>query len=375
MINDNRIVLILDAGGTNFRFSAIQGGKKIGNTFHVPASASNLDEMLDKIVDGFQVIIDQLSQTPSAISFAFPGPADYEQGIIGDLENIPVFRGGVALGPFLQNQFHLPVFINNDGDLFTLGEAIAGLLPGINSDLEKAGNPKSYRNLLGLTFGTGFGSGIVSKAALFTGDNSAQAEINRMRNHLLPETSVEDSVSIRAIKRVYAKEAAINIDLCPEPFEICRIGLGQADGNKSAAIKAFKCFAKAAANAAADASTLIDGIVVIGGGLSGAADLFMPELCAEMNRPFKTLKGDKLDRMEVKAYNLNNAKEKAAFLQASHIELQVPRSNKTITYNPTKKIGIGTSVLGTSEAVAIGAYAFALQKLNQVEVRGTGLTS
>jgi len=42
---------------------------------------------------------------PAAISFAFLGPADYPNGIIGDLHNLPGFRGGVALGPMLEEKF------------------------------------------------------------------------------------------------------------------------------------------------------------------------------------------------------------------------------------------------------------------------------
>jgi glucokinase len=365
MTSDKRIVLTLDAGGTNFRFSAIQYGTIIGAPVNLSAKASTLNKLLDKIVDGFQALIDQFKERPSAISFAFPGPADYEQGIIGDLENLPLFKGGVALGPFLQNQFNLPVFINNDGDLFTLGEAIGGILPQVNEALKKAGNPKRYKNLLGLTFGTGFGAGIVSNGQLFTGDNSAQAEINRMRNHLLPETSIEDSVSIRAIKRVYAQESNSVIDNCPEPFDIYKIGKGEAEGNKIAALKAFETLGIAAANAAADAITLIDGLVVIGGGLSGAADLFLPRFTAEMNHSFTTLQGDKLDRMEVKAFSLNDEKERMAFLKTEGKQIKIPRSNNTIIYDDSKKIGIGISVLNTSEAVALGAYTFALQKLDQ----------
>ncbi len=65
-----------------------------------------------------------------AISFAFPGPADYIHGIIGDLPNFPAFRGGIALGPYLEERFGMPVFINNDGNLFAYGEAIAEHSPG-----------------------------------------------------------------------------------------------------------------------------------------------------------------------------------------------------------------------------------------------------
>jgi hypothetical protein len=47
----------------------------------------------------------------------------------------------------LEEKFGIPVFINNDGDLFVYGEAIGGLLPHVNGLLEKAGSPKRYQLL------------------------------------------------------------------------------------------------------------------------------------------------------------------------------------------------------------------------------------
>ena len=122
--NDNRIVMTLDAGGTNFVFSAIQGGKEIADPVVLPACADCLDKCLGNLVEGFKAIQAGLPEAPVAISFAFPGPADYQAGIIGDLPNFPSFRGGVALGPFLEDIFGIPVFINNDGSLFAYGEAL-----------------------------------------------------------------------------------------------------------------------------------------------------------------------------------------------------------------------------------------------------------
>lgn len=140
--NDNRIVMTLDAGGTNFVFSAIQGGKEIADPVVLPACADCLDKCLGNLVEGFKAIQAGLPETPVAISFAFPGPADYQAGIIGDLPNFPSFRGGVALGPFLEDIFGIPVFINNDGNLFAYGEALTGALPDINLRLREAGSMK-----------------------------------------------------------------------------------------------------------------------------------------------------------------------------------------------------------------------------------------
>jgi glucokinase len=46
------------------------------------------------------------------------------------------------------------------------------------------------------------------------------------------------------------------------------------------------------------------------------------------------------------------------------MEIPVPFSSKKVQYDPIKKTGVGISRLGTSKAVSIGAYAYALQKLD-----------
>ena len=139
--NDSRIVMTLDAGGTSFRFSAMQGNKPVTGTVTLPSNGDNLKKCLANLVSGFSQIKKQCPRPPVAISFAFPGPADYPAGIIGDLPNLPAFRGGIALGPMLREKFRIPVCINNDGGLFVYGEAIAGFLPYVNGLLEKAGSP------------------------------------------------------------------------------------------------------------------------------------------------------------------------------------------------------------------------------------------
>jgi glucokinase len=362
---DSRIVMTLDAGGTNFVFSAVQAQEEIIEPITLSARGENLEVVLKTIIHGFKEVEMKLVHKPVAISFAFPGPADYENGIIGDLQNLPFFRGGVALGPMLNEQFNIPAFINNDGDLFAFGEAIAGLLPEINQRLEEAGNPKRYRNLFGVTFGTGFGGGVVTRDGILLGDNSAGGEINRVRNRTFKNWDAEESVSIRGIKREFANNSGINMGSCPEPKDIYEIGMGRKKGNKEAAIKAFEAFATDAADALANAVTLVDGLVVIGGGLSGAHPIFLPKLVEEMNRPFDTLSGHPLERLEIKIYNLEDPVQSEQFLTPSSLEIPVPFSKGKAVYEPNKKSGVGISRLGTSKAVSIGAYALALQRLDK----------
>jgi len=363
---DTRTILSLDAGGTNFDFFAVRGGELITDKIRFPAAVETLDDMLKMIITGFEQLRKESGTQSSAISFCFPGPADFDMGIIGDLENLPLFRGGVPLKDMLEEHFAIPVFINNDGDLFAYGEAIAGLLPEVNKGLKDAGSIRRYNNLLGVTFGTGFGGGLVSKNVLFSGDNSAGLEINRMRNKLYPQTSAEDSVTIRAIKRVYARETGIGPESVPEPEEIFMIGSGEKDGDGVAARKAFSELAEVAGNALADAVSLTDSLVVIGGGLSGAWPLYLQQIVDEMNLSFKELSGKELSRMEIQAYNLRNEDCARDFFEDSSMPIKVPFSDKVVNYDPVKKIGVGVSALGTSKAVAVGAYAFALNELSML---------
>ncbi|HNX44426.1 MAG TPA: ROK family protein [Bacteroidales bacterium] len=362
--HDNRIVMTLDAGGTNFVFSAAQAGEEIIEPIRLPAHGDTLDQVLGTIVTGFSEVRKQLKINPAAISFAFPGPADYPNGIIGDLKNLPTFRGGVALGPMLQHKFGIPTFINNDGDLFVYGEAIAGLLPQVNRELEEAGSPKRFKNLFGITLGTGFGGGMVIDGKLFLGDNSAGAEIWAMRSKLHPHAYAEEGIAIRAVRRVYAEEAGIPFDEAPEPKDICSIAKGQQPGNREAAIEAFRQLAVNAGDALANAITLLDALIVVGGGLSGAADLILPDLVAEMNNPLCNIAGEPLCRTELTAFNLEDISQKAKFLKGQAKTIPVPGTSLTVSYDPLQRIGVGVSRLGTSRAVSIGAYAFALYKLD-----------
>jgi glucokinase len=363
--NDKRIVMTLDAGGTNFVFSAIQGCEQIVEEIRLDSNADNLDKCLSNLIEGFTRVKSVLKQEPVAISFAFPGPADYPNGIIGDLPNLPAFRGGIALGPMLHKKFGLPVFINNDGDLYAYGEAIAGFLPAVNSQLQKAGNPKQYNNLLGLTLGTGFGAGIVSKGELYLGDNSIAGEIWLLRNKLMPTVNIEESASIRCIQRVYAENAGIKKEAAPSPKEIFEIGSGKVDGNKEAAIGAYKHLAEAAGDAISNAITLLDGLVVIGGGLAGAHPIFMKYLIDEMNGTFIKADGTKFKRLVADVYNLEDETDLQKFLKSNAREINVPGTDDKVTYDPSQKIGVGISKIGTSKAISIGAYAFALNTLDQ----------
>jgi glucokinase len=103
--------------------------------------------------------------------------------------------------------------------------------------------------------------------------------------------------------------------------------------------------------------------VVIGGGLAGAAPLFLPRVVAEMNSTLESVTGAKISRMELKAFNLEDPEEMEIFLRGHARAVSVPGSERTVMYDPLKRVGVGVTRLGTSRATSIGAYAFALHAL------------
>jgi glucokinase len=356
------LILSLDAGGTNFVFSAVKDGKITGNSIRKPSHADNLEKSLQTIVDGFSELKARHDEPVTALSFAFPGPSDYEHGVIGDLGNLPAYRGGVALGPMLKEKFNVPVFINNDADLFALGEAMEGSLPHLNQKLHKAGSQKSYQNLVGLTLGTGFGLGVVIRGNLIRGDNSLPNEIWLMRNPEYPQANIEESVSIRGIQRSFRKLSGRNDDLSPKDIHDIAI---EGDGmDKDAAIKSFQIFGKNLGDTIATLISLYDANISIGGGLSKAWDLFMPACMEQINSHFITPEGKQLPRLTHQVFNLENAEEFNSFARGDEKRIPLPGETEAkYPYIPKPRVGIMKSSMGTSKAAMTGAYHFALAKL------------
>lgn len=362
--NDQRTVMTLDAGGTNFVFSAIRGCEEVVEPIHLPSAANNLELCLANLVNGFHAVRSRLKEHPAAISFAFPGPTDYPNGIVGDLGNLPAFRGGVAIGPMLAEEFGIPVFMNNDGDLYAYGEAISGYLPWVNAQLEKAGSPKRFKNLVGLTLGTGFGGGLVYDGHLFTGDNSAGMEVWLLSQRFNPVNNIEESISIRAVKRVYADFIGVPFEKSPTPKEIYEIGIGEKPGDKLAAIEAYRRMGQALGDALCNILTITDGIAVIGGGVAGARSLFVPAMLEEMNGKFTTPSSVTIDRLSQKVFYLDDPSQMELFVKGDIRQVQIPHSDHRITYDPMARVGVGFSHIGTSKAISIGAYSYALHKLD-----------
>lgn len=185
-----------------------------------------------------------------------------------------------------------------------------------------------------------------------------------MRHKLDPRMNAEEGASIRGLRRTYGLLANLRFEEVPEPKVLAQIAAGQQPGDAQAAREAFRSLGEVVGDAMAQALTLVDGLGVVGGGISGAWPFFLPAIVAEINGTYLGADGQSFPRLGIKAFNFEEPVEREEFLRGSKRELRVPGSDRVIQYDPLQRTAIGVSCLGTSEAVAVGAYAFALRALD-----------
>ena len=284
--------------------------------------------------------------------------SDFKQGIISQRFSDRIKK---ALYDLFAEEFE--VLVITEDELGELPSQKGGVLPEINRRLSETGSAKQYRNLIGYTFGTGFGIGCVIDGKLNRGDNSC-VETFCLPHSLKPGIIVEDGVAVRAVKRVYAERSGIDDpDLTPK--DIFDIAEGKRPGNADAARASFEEMGTVAGEAMALAAQLIDGLVVIGGGITASAKYILPSLLKAMRGTVRTLSGDVIGKLQMQVYNLDDPAEFEAFARGEAREIRIHGTEKTVTYDPQKRIGVTISKIGASKAISIGAYDFALDQLDR----------
>lgn len=150
----------VDLGGTNIRAGLMDGTELIRKEkVSCPAQGSE-----SEVIEAVAGLIGKLvSEDVDAIGIGVPSVVDTARGIVYNVANIPSWVE-VHLKDILEERFGIPVFINNDSNCFTLGES-------------RFGAGKEYKDMVGVTLGTGVGSGIMIGGHLYEGRNAGAGEI------------------------------------------------------------------------------------------------------------------------------------------------------------------------------------------------------
>lgn len=156
------MVLGVDLGGTNIRVGLVDNEMLVSKITGDSPSAMTLEEskvyIISKICEAFI-----LNKNIKGIGIGVPSVVDVDEGIVYNVANIPSWKE-VHLKRLLENEFHVPVAVNNDSNCFVLGEQIFG-------------KGRNFKNVVGITLGTGVGAGLIINDKLYCGSNTSAGEI------------------------------------------------------------------------------------------------------------------------------------------------------------------------------------------------------
>lgn len=165
-----RYIIAIDLGATNIKIALVNSKGEISRKRIISTGGlKDKSAVISVVADSVQQIIAS-TRIPKrsflGVGVGVPGLADVKKGLIHYLVNIKGWRG-VPLKGILEKRLRLPVFVDNDVNVMTLGEAVYG-----------AG--KGYNNFICMTLGTGVGGGIVIDGLLYRGSTLSAGEIGHM---------------------------------------------------------------------------------------------------------------------------------------------------------------------------------------------------
>ena len=234
-------IIGVDLGGTKVSVGAVTGGKvKRLERREVPAQES-AEVVLTEITDAIDQVFDQ---SVVGIGCGVPSVVDVDEGIVFDVENIPSWKE-MHLKAALEERFGVPVSINNDANAFVVGEHVFGKGQG-------------YRDIVGMTLGTGLGTGVILNGRLYSGANCGAGEIGMMAYKGL---TLEEHCSGPFFERVCGEKGEV-------VYQRARTG-------NTEAMEFFRQFGFGLADAVMIALYAYDPqVMIFGGSISAAFDLF-----------------------------------------------------------------------------------------------------
>lgn len=150
----------LDIGGTKSAFI-------IGN---LQGQVLSRKEVSTKAYPTWQAVLEALlpaSGAPLCIGVSCGGPLDEDKGLILSPPNLPGWDE-VPITAWLSERYHAPAYLQNDANACALAEW-------------RFGAGKGTKNMIFLTFGTGFGAGLILEGRLYRGTNGNAGEVGHVR--------------------------------------------------------------------------------------------------------------------------------------------------------------------------------------------------
>jgi glucokinase len=156
-VESEPLVLGVDVGGTKVAVGAVADSAAREVVEH-PTDTSGSAPLLDGIEAGVREVSDRLGE-PAAVGVGVPSQIEFASGTVLTSVNIPL--AGVPLREVLGHRLGVPIYVDNDANCAALAEA----------ELFET------RNVVMLTLGTGVGGGVVIDGRIFRGTHGLGAEL------------------------------------------------------------------------------------------------------------------------------------------------------------------------------------------------------
>lgn len=150
----------VDLGGTNIRAALVDGHEIIKKAKTACPAKGTCEEVINTVAG---LIDEVMCEGAESIGIGVPSVVDTRRGIVYNVANIPSWVE-VHLKDILEERFNIPVHINNDANCFTLGES-------------RFGKGQGCESMIGVTLGTGVGSGVIIDGKLYEGRNAGAGEV------------------------------------------------------------------------------------------------------------------------------------------------------------------------------------------------------
>jgi glucokinase len=281
-------VVGVDVGGTKIA-GAVVDGVRVVERVERPTTKESEEALLDEIAAVAREAAAVADADLKAVGIGVPSQIDAATGTALASVNIPL--AGVPLGTALGNRLGVPVYVDNDANCAALGEA--QLVP----------DPPA-RELAMLTLGTGVGGGLIVGGRIFRGASGLGAELGHIvvdaraaREHPdemdeLPRPgSLEWHCSGRGLEREATAcgrehpDSMLGRLLARQGRCSGRDAVGAAREGDRAALDLFARYGRwLGVGIATVVNAFEPQRIVLGGGISRAAELFFATACDEAKR-------------------------------------------------------------------------------------------
>lgn len=280
-------VIGIDVGGTNLRGALVSTDGKIINRMKI---ASDADKGIDAVIDNLVRLIKSIGggEKVSAVGFGIPGIIDFKAGVITQAPNIC----NVNNYPIRENLRArlgdaIPVIIENDANCAAVGEWWMGAAKDVGS-------------LVMITLGTGVGGGIILDGKLWRGADGMGGEVGHMT--IYPDGAkcncgnygcLESYSSATAVRRMVkevlsdssSQTALRGLVNDEDPGRMPEVVMKAALEGDRAALGIWEQFGTALGIGMASLVNILNvEMIVIGGGVSQAWEMFIDRALAELKR-------------------------------------------------------------------------------------------